>query len=177
MEAEAASQDSEALRRIEAALESDVIERALDAARERLGMDAAYVTTMDARQQTVEAVVGRSNAPIVPGLQTPLEETYCARMLKHEIPNIVPDTRADPALRDLSATRYVGAYVGVPVRLANGRLHGTLCCVSSEPHPGLGEAELRFMHVLAAIVAARIDQVHGDLSRLMARLRGGGPAG
>jgi GAF domain-containing protein len=171
VEAGAVSEDVEALRRIEAAQESDVVEQALLAARERLHMDAAYVTTMDSRQQTIEALVGETNAPVAAGVVIPIEQTYCARMLNDEIPNIVANTRSQPAIRDLRANRYIGAYVGVPVRLSDGRVHGSLCCVSNEPCEGLGEAELRFMRVLAGIVAARVEQAQGNLARLTVRLR------
>ncbi len=171
METGALSEEAEALRRIEAAEEQDVLKRALTAARVRLGMDAAYVTTIDPRKQTIEAIVGDTSAPVGAGAEMPIEQTYCARMLNGEIPNIVRDTRANPVLRELSATRYIGAYVGVPVQLSDGRVHGTLCCISEEPRQGLGEDELRFMHVLAGIVAARIDKARGDLAVLMARLK------
>jgi GAF domain-containing protein len=172
---EATSGDLEALRRIEGAQESDVVERALSAARERLQMEAAYVTTIDSEKQTIEAIVGETSAPVGPGAQVPLEETYCARMLNGQIPNIVRDTHEEPALRDLWATRHVGAYVGVPVRLSDGRVHGTLCCVSKEPYDALGESELRFMNVLAGIIATRIEQAQGDLARLTERLRASAP--
>jgi GAF domain-containing protein len=100
-----------------------------------------------------------------------LEQTYCARMLAGEMPNVVPDTRREPAVRDLAVTRVVGSYVGVPVKLSDGRLHGTLCCASSTARADLGSEELRFMHVLANIVAARVEQVRGDVARLTARFR------
>jgi GAF domain-containing protein len=177
VEAGATSEDVEALRRIEAAEERDVLERALTAARDRLNMEAAYVTTIDPQMQTIEAIVGETGAPVAPGSRVPLEETYCARMLDGQIPNIVADTHAEPALRDLSATRYVGAYVGVPVRLSDGRVHGTLCAVSKDARDGLGDAELRFMQVLAGIVATRIDQAQGSLARLTERLGAKSPSG
>jgi GAF domain-containing protein len=158
------------LRRIEAAHEHDVVERALSAARERLCMDAAYVTTIDPRQQTIEALVGDSiPLGLSEGLVVPIEQTYCRHMLSGDMPNIVPDTRAEPAVRDLIATRTIGAYVGVPVTLADGRVHGTLCCASSRPKGGLGDEELRFMRVLAGIIASRLDQAKGDVARLLAR--------
>jgi GAF domain-containing protein len=172
VEAGATAEDVEALRRIEAAEERDVVERALNAARERLHMEAAYVTTIDSEKQTIEAIVGGTDVPVAAGAEVPLEQTYCVRMLKGEIPNLIPNTKAEPALRDLSATRYVGAYVGVPVQLPDGRVHGTLCCVSREPCDGLGEDDLRFMRVLAGIVATRIEQAQGNLARLTERLRG-----
>jgi GAF domain-containing protein len=171
VETGAISGEVEALRRIEAAEENDVVEQALTAARGRLRMDAAYVTTVDSHKQTIEGLVGETAAPIGSVSELPLEQTYCARMLKGEIPNIVSDTRSNPVLRDLAVTQYVGAYVGVPVRLSDGRVHGTLCCVSNEAAQGLGEDELRFMHVLAGIIAARIERAQGNLARLTERLK------
>ena len=41
---------------------NDVVQQALTAARERLCMDAAYITTMDSRQQTIDALVGDTAA-------------------------------------------------------------------------------------------------------------------
>jgi GAF domain-containing protein len=177
VEAGATSEDVEALHRIEAAEESDVLQRALTAARDRLNMEAAYVTTIDRQMQTIEAIVGETGVPLGPGSQIPLEETYCVRMLDGQIPTIVRDTHAEPVLRDLSATQYIGAYVGVPVRLSDGRVHGTLCADSKDSRDGLGDAELRFMQVLAGIVATRIDQAQGNLARLTARLRAKSPSG
>jgi GAF domain-containing protein len=163
---------AELLRGLEAAQESDAIEQALAAARAHLCMDAAYLTTIDPREQTIHAVVGEKE--IVERYQSstlPLEQTYCARMLSGEIPNVVADTRANDALRDLAATREFGAYVGVPVTLSDGTVHGSLCCVSRGPQAGLGDDELRFMQVLAGIVAVRIEQARGDMARLTERFR------
>ena len=79
-----------AVRQIKDARESDVVEKALTAARERLGMDAAYIATVDSREQTIEVMVGETNAEaLVEGAVIPVDQTYCARMLTGEIPNIV----------------------------------------------------------------------------------------
>lgn len=165
------SEYAEAVQQIRAAREGDIIERALSAARERLAMDAAYIATVDSRQQTIDAMVGKTNAEmLVEGAVIPVEETYCARMLKGEIPNIVPDTGAQPELRKITVIRNIGAYIGVPVTLSDGHVHGSLCCASNEPRSDLGEPELRFMHVLADIVAARVERLQGSMVRLTRRL-------
>jgi GAF domain-containing protein len=162
----------ELLRQIEAAQEQDVIEQALTAARERLSMDASYITTMDEHGQRIDAVVGAiEGVPIVPDAVVPLDQTYCMRMLSGEIPNLIPDTRSEPAVRDLEASQRIRAYVGVPVTLSDGRVHGTLCCVSERPCTRLGGDELHFMRVLADMVAARVEHPQGDLTRSTERLR------
>ncbi len=50
-------------------------------------MGAAYIATVDSRQQTIEAMIGVTNADaLVEGAVIPVEETYCARMLAGQIP-------------------------------------------------------------------------------------------
>lgn len=91
------SEYAEAVRQIRVAREGDVIDRALSAAREQLGMDAAYIATVDSREQTIEAMIGTTNADaLVEGAVIPVAQTYCARMLNGTIPHIVPNTEAEP---------------------------------------------------------------------------------
>jgi hypothetical protein len=52
---------------------------------------------------------------------------------------------------------------------------GTLCCVARERRTGLQADELRFMEVLAGIVATRIERARGDLARLTERFRRSAP--
>lgn len=157
------NRDHETLERIAAAREADTIDRALTAARERLQMDAAYVSQVDSRRQRIDEVSGDSAAlGFESGTEISIEDTYCTRMLNGELPNIVPDTSVEPAVRGLRTTKFVGSYVGVPITLADGSVHGTLCCASSEPQEQLGDEEVAFMRVLAGMVAARIDRVHDD---------------
>jgi GAF domain-containing protein len=164
------SEYAEAIHQIEAAQESEVVTQALAAAQDRLGMDASYITTIDSRTQTIHGMFG--DADIVSryqGTVFPVEQTFCMRMLNGDIPNAVPDTRAEPSISGLDATREFHAYVGVPLKLSDGRIHGTLCCVSTDTRPGLGPDDVRFLQVLADIVAARVERVHGDMARLTER--------
>jgi GAF domain-containing protein len=159
----------EVLRKLEAAQETDVVAQALAAAQQHLKMDASYITTIESRRQTFHAIAGDPDTvKRLQGKVFPLEQTYCMRMLTGEIPGVVPDTRAEPALRDLKVTAEFHAYIGVPVKLSNGRVHGTLCCVSRETRPDLRPEELRFMQVLADIIAARVEAAQGDLARCLA---------
>lgn len=165
------SEYADLVRKLEAARESDAIEQALTAARDRLNMDASYITTIDARHQTIHAIVSDDQDAVrrYQGTVFPVEQTFCMRMLGGEIPNMVADTSAEPAISHLAAAREFHAYIGVPVKLSDGRIHGTLCCVSRDTRPSMQPDELHFMEVLSGIVAARIEQAQGDMARLTNR--------
>jgi EAL domain-containing protein (putative c-di-GMP-specific phosphodiesterase class I) len=62
-------------------------------------------------------------------------------------------------VQDLAVTASAGiaAYVGVPVHLWDGRLYGTLCCLSHTAQPSLDERDVRFMHVLATVISDQIE--------------------
>jgi signal transduction histidine kinase len=86
------------------------------------------------------------------------------------IGNAVSDVRANAVLAALSLTTRasVGAYVGVPLRFSDGRLYGTFCCLSHAPNPEIGDREVRFMRVLAKIVAGELErqELHREADQL-----------
>ena len=93
------------------------------------------------------------------GIAIPLEESYCNLMVKGELGNVVPDARTDPVVRDLAVTASagIGAYIGVPVHLWDGRLYGTLCCLSHAADPLLDDRDARFLQVLAAVIGDQVE--------------------
>jgi GAF domain-containing protein len=160
------------VRKLEAAKEAEVVEQALAAAQEHLRMDASYLTTIDSHHQTIHAIVtDDEGVKRFEGTVFPVEQTFCMRMLNGEIPQMVSDTRAERAISDLDVTKEFHSYVGVPVKLSDGRVHGTLCCVSRNARPSMQPEELRFMQILAGIVATRVERAQGDLARLTERFR------
>ena len=94
-----------------------------------------------------------------------------------DLPTLVHDAVADARTADLPITREsgIGAYVGVPIRLWDGTLYGTLCCLSRSPEPSLNVRDVRFLRVLAEIVADQVDreQLESEKRRLeWSRIRG-----
>jgi diguanylate cyclase (GGDEF)-like protein len=155
-----------------AATDGDGIERILEVARTQLGMELAFVARFDGDEEVFSTVQGDgASFGVKPGARLVLEGSYCQRVVDGRLAGAVADATEDPRVRDLPVTEKagIGAYVGVPLRLSDGSLHGTLCCVSHLPHPGVGERDLRFMHVLARLIADRIDQdrLAGENTRLL----------
>jgi EAL domain-containing protein (putative c-di-GMP-specific phosphodiesterase class I) len=99
-------------------------------------------------------------APIQQGQAIPLEDGYCLKIVRGELPQLIPDTSAVPAAMALPATREIpiGAHLSVPIELSSGEVYGTLCCFSRVPNQTLGERDLRMMRALAEVVALRLDE-------------------
>ena len=139
---------------------SEAIERILSLARAALDMDVALVGTFDG-EFVIQAVDGENEFfDLEPGSRIPAEETYCQRMIQGKLPHLITDAFDDERTADLPVTREagIGAYVGVPIRLWDGTLYGTLCCLSRSAEPSLNERDVRFMRVLAEILADQLDR-------------------
>lgn len=144
----------------------------LRAARERLGMDVAWLAEFHGGEHVFRAVDGDQSYFGVPvGEGIALEGSYCQRMVDGRIPNAVPDVRREPEVADLDVTRdaRMGSYVGVPVRLRSGRLYGSLCCSSHRTAGELDERDVALMHVLAESVASHIERDQMEAERQQVR--------
>ena len=131
---------------------SEAIERILSLARAALDMDVAVVGAFDG-DFVVQAVDGENEwFDLEVGSRIPVEPG--------DLPTLVHDAVADARTADLPMTREsgIGAYVGVPIRLWDGTLYGTLCCLSRSPEPSLNVRDVRFLRVLAEIVADQVDR-------------------
>jgi EAL domain-containing protein (putative c-di-GMP-specific phosphodiesterase class I) len=143
-----------------AATPAETIERILTLARRQLGMDVAFVAAIENGLEKVRVTDGDAESFGLDGqINIPLEESYCNFMVKGQLPHVVPDAKAHPRVRDLAVTTSadIGAYVGVPVHLWDGRLFGALCCLSHTAQPSLDERDSRFMQVLAAVIGDQVE--------------------
>ena len=143
-----------------AATPAETIGRILTLARRQLGMDVAFVAAIDNGLEKVRVTDGDAESFGLDGqINIPLEESYSHLMVKGQLAHVVPDAKAHPVVRDLAVTTSadIGAYVGVPVHLWDGRLFGTLCCLSHAAQPLLDDRDARFMQVLAAVIGDQVE--------------------
>ena len=111
-------------------------------------MDVAFVSEFAGDELVFRALEGDAESfGWQEGESFPLEESYCKRVLDGRLPRVVPDAGREEATRDLRVTSEadMGCYCAVPLVLSDGRLYGTLCCVSHEPDPRLRELDLGMM--------------------------------
>jgi PAS domain S-box-containing protein/diguanylate cyclase (GGDEF)-like protein len=140
--------------------ETGAIHDIVSVARKFLEMDVAYLAVIEDGTQTFQTMSGDPRAfGFTEGESMALSDTYCQRMLERLIPHVVPVVADQPELARLPVTARagIGAYVGVPVNLANGHLYGTLCAISQRPVPELADTDLGVMRSFASLIASHIE--------------------
>jgi signal transduction histidine kinase len=152
----------------------ETIKRVLEAAREELGMEVAFLSEFVEQRMVFRKLVGEAESfGWKEGESIALDDTYCRLLLEGHLPNVIPDAEADGRVKFLKVTRKadVGSYVGVPIRFSDGTLYGTLCILSHSPEPSLLERDGRFIRVLARLVAEQIERERHILIRAQERTR------
>ncbi|HTU68603.1 MAG TPA: EAL domain-containing protein [Steroidobacteraceae bacterium] len=139
---------------------TEAVDKVVHAIRDHLDMDVAFVSEFRARDRVFRHVDARDRTPIRPGDAAPLENGYCQRVVDGRLPELMPDTARVGAAVALPETAAIpiGAHLSVPIRLADGRVFGTLCCFSFAPDPSLGERDLKMIRVFAELLADQIDR-------------------
>ena len=145
---------------------SPVVQRLLSAARRTLGTELVLLSRLEDDRQTFTHVDSAGpGIALEAGTSAAASQGYCRLMLDGTIPSSVPDVPAHPLLADLPVTAAlgVGSYAGVPVRLPDGRLHGTLCAMDSTPGSGPTASQLESMGIIAGLLGdALSSQEHAE---------------
>ncbi len=135
------------------------IDRVMELARRHLEMDVVLLSEFSRGKQFYRALDGDSSTfGLSVGAGIPLETTYCDRLVKGEIPNVIPDTALNDQVRDLAATRdaAIGSYIGIPLRLSNGQVYGTFCALSHD-RKELNSRDVHFLSMLGELVVDELD--------------------
>lgn len=164
MAANAVSSDTRA-----AAASTPFVSRVLSSARDYLGANVSFLAEVAGDSKIVRATAGPAEAAGLPvGRVFAAEDSYCYRVLSGEIPEVIYDAQHDARARMIPLTSVLGiqSYMGVPVRLADGRPYGTLCCVNFRPDVEQRERDLGLMHFLADLVGMHLSEgVEAEESR------------
>ena len=137
------------------------IEDMLRDVRVALNMDVAFVSKFDGDQLVFRNLEGDAESfGWQEGQSFPLDESYCKRVLDGRIPRVVPDAKRKDATKDLRVTSEadLGCYCAVALVLSDGRLYGTLCCVSHAPDPWLRESDLGIMERTAGWLVEQMER-------------------
>jgi putative nucleotidyltransferase with HDIG domain len=143
-----------------------LVQRCLELARAELGLPVAFLGEFVDGREVYRAVDGSFlGASIHEGGDTALDGSYCQLMVSGQIDQVIPDTRAVAKLVDSPHTEVIGAYVGAPVTLPDGRIWGALCCLSPEAAPKLVERDSRVLRMLATLIADQLRDAEHEAER------------
>ncbi|MDP9426198.1 MAG: GAF domain-containing protein [Actinomycetota bacterium] len=96
----------------------DLLDKVLSTARQHLGMEVAFVSEYNEGKTVFRSLEGDAESfKFREGVGTPLEASFCRRVIEGRIPSVVADAAEDEAVRDLGVRRAadIGSYVGVPL--------------------------------------------------------------
>ncbi len=156
----------------------DAIERLLAFARTHLGMEVAIVSEFTGRRQVPRYLEGNPEEfGLEIGAVRDLSETYCWRVANGRLPQVIPDAKSDVRLRDLPVTwaADIASYIGVPLRFSDGRIYGSVCCLSHSANPSLRERDAEFMTMLASLIGQELEAewaAHRERIDAVGRIRG-----
>ncbi|MFN8073827.1 MAG: EAL domain-containing protein [Kineosporiaceae bacterium] len=132
-----------------------LLEELLALARRSLRMDLAFVSWFTDGRQVVDVVGGdAATFEIGPGASVPYDGSYCARVVRGDLPQVIPDAAALPGTAALPVTDRVGigAYVGAPLRDDAGGVLGMLCCIARGPRPDLDDRAAGLLDGIATVI-------------------------
>jgi EAL domain-containing protein (putative c-di-GMP-specific phosphodiesterase class I) len=129
-------------------------------------MDVAVLAEFSDGDEVFRVIEGDAESfDLHPGVSVHFQDSYSRRLLESQPKGLAPDARSDHRLRDLLVDQLplVGAYIGVPVTLPDGRVYGTFFCLSRTPHPLLDERDVKFLGVLAQLAGEELERWEAEI--------------
>lgn len=158
------------------------IDAILDAARHHLGMEIAFAARYVEGRREFTHIRTELPVPHRPGDSEPNEETFCWHVLEGRLPEMILDAADHPLALTLPITAAlpVGRHMDVPLRLRDGSVYGSFCCLGRTADRSLTERDLSTLRAFAELAAVQIQQEVDDAATrtaLVGRLRGAVDAG
>lgn len=134
-------------------------EVALGLLREKVGLQFWMITRLGGDEQIVLNCVG-NNFGIKNGDSMLWTDTLCSRMLAGSGPRVAPKVAevASYAAAPLTQALNIGAFIGAPLLVADGKLYGTLAGMDHEPRGDDLRAQLWLVEMVAGLLGAIVSR-------------------
>ena len=136
------------------------IDRILHAVRRHLGTEIAFVSRyVEDGEKELTHVDSDLELPMGPGFRDPRENSYCWHIAEGRLPELIQDPADHPFTQDIAITHFlpVGCHLNVPLRLSDGSLYGSFCCLSRSPDRTMNERDLGVLRAFAALATEQIE--------------------
>ncbi len=151
-----------------APVQNQSIDRILAAVRKHLGAEIAFVSRyLDGGMKQLTHVDSELHLPMGPGFIDPRENSYCWHIAEGRLPELIQDVADHPFTGTMAITEFlpVGCHLNTPLRLSDGTLYGSFCCLSRTPDRSLTERDIGVLRAFAALAAEQIEQSLEDDGR------------
>ena len=155
-------------------IENDSITRILQATRKHLGTEIAFVGRyVEGHQRELMHVDTDLDLPMGAGFREPCEDSFCWHILEGRLPSLIQDASDYPLAQTLPITNLlpVGCHLNVPLRLSDGSVFGSFCCVSRETNRTITERDMDILRAFGQLAAELIEGslVHEEEHKSIAR--------
>ncbi|QBF32239.1 EAL domain-containing protein [Thalassococcus sp. S3] len=139
----------------------ETINAALDFVREHLNMEVAYLSEFVGDNLVFRAVSAPGFEEMVAvGGSMPLDQVYCRHILAGRLPELIPDTGAEPLCQSIPLTHAIPikSHVSIPIRRSDGTPYGMFCCLSRTAQSDLNPRDLEVMRAFANLSADQVNE-------------------
>lgn len=163
-------------------LQNTSVDRILHAVRVHLGTEIAFVSRyLDGGMKELTHVDSDLELPMGPGFVDPRENSYCWHIAEGRLPELIQDPSDHPFAGTMAITDFlpVGCHLNTPLRLSDGTVYGSFCCLSRTPDRTMTERDLGVLRAFAALAVEQIemtlegDQRHEALREAVGRVIAG----
>ncbi|QGG55129.1 ATP-binding protein [Paenibacillus sp. FSL W8-1187] len=138
---------------------NEAADHILDLLSRLLQLNTLFIAVNDGSTNHIIRAFNRGERLVEAGSLLPLPEAYCSL-----VPNrrgglvVIPSTRSHASASAMAVTDALGdrSFVGVPIRLADGTLYGTLCAMDEPGYP-VSSWELRTLNSMSVFLSYTID--------------------
>ncbi|OXM13606.1 ATP-binding protein [Paenibacillus herberti] len=131
----------------------------LDLLSRLLNLNTLFVAVNDGKTNRIMKALNRGQQLVKEGMVLPFFEAYCSL-----VPNkfggsiVIPSTKVHASTATMAVTEKLGdhSFVGMPIRLADGSLYGTLCAMDQPGYP-FSDWEIRTLHSMAMFLTYTVE--------------------
>ena len=136
------------------------VDAILDAMRRHLGMEIAFASRIADGKRHFTHIRADIALPLAPGDAEPLEDSLCQRVLDGRLPALMYDAHEHASALEcgITAALPVGSHLNVPLKLSDGSIYGTFCCLSRTVDRTLSQRDMDTVHAFAGLAATQIER-------------------
>lgn len=135
------------------------IDAILDAVRQHLGMEIAFASRYVGDRREFTHISTDLPIPQRPGDGDAKEDSFCWHILNGRLPELIHNAADIPFASSLPITDLlpVGCHMDIPLRLKDGSVYGSFCCLSRHADHSLTDRDLATMRAFADLAVEQIE--------------------